>query len=81
MLPLLRSVHVKVFGRLHDDGYHERRQQASEKRQGTKSREVERLQCSGLQEGLIETRTPMRTDGASSDRGDVAFKRVMLLPF
>jgi hypothetical protein len=27
-----------------------------------------------LQEGLIETRTPMRTDGASSDRVDGAFK-------
>ena len=58
---------MKVFGRLQDDPIHMRRQQAFETRQWTKSREVERLQCSGLHEGLIETRTLMRTDGASSD--------------
>jgi hypothetical protein len=58
-----------------------RRRQAYEKRQGTESREVERLQCSGLHEGLIETRTLMRPDGASSEQVDGAFKRVMPLPF
>ena len=54
-------VHVKVFGRLHDDPIHTRRRQAFEKRQWTKSREVGRLRCGGLYEGLIGTRTPMRT--------------------
>jgi hypothetical protein len=56
------ALHVKVFGRLHDDPIRARRRQAYEKRQGTKSRAVERLQCSGLHEGLIETRTLIRTD-------------------
>ena len=68
---------MKDFGRLHDDPIRARRRQAYEKRQWTKSREVERLQCSGLHEGLMETRTLMRTDGASSDSVDGAFKRVM----
>jgi hypothetical protein len=40
---------------------------------------VERLQCSGLHEGLIETRTLMRTEGAYSDQVDGAFKRAMPL--
>ena len=71
---------VKVFGRLHDDPIRARRRQAYEKRQWTKSREAERLQSGGLQEGLIETRT-MRTDGAWSDQVDGAFKREMPLPF
>ena len=51
---------VKVFGRLHDDPIHARRRQAFEKRQWTKSREVGRLRCGGLYEGLIGMRTPMR---------------------
>ena len=72
---------VKVFGRLHDDPIRARRQQASENRQWTKSREVERLQCSGLREGLVETRTLMRTNGASSDQVEGGFKRAMPLPF
>jgi hypothetical protein len=75
------SVVVKVFGRLHDDPIRARRRQAYEKRQWTKSREVERLQSGGLQEGLIVSRTLMSTDGASSDQVDGAFKRVMPLPF
>ena len=37
------------------------RRQAFEKRQWTKSREVGRLRCGGRYEGLIRTRTPMRT--------------------
>ena len=52
---------MKVFGRLHDDPIHTRRRQAFEKRQWTKSREVGRLRCGGLYEGLIGTRTLMRT--------------------
>jgi hypothetical protein len=72
---------VKVFGRLHDGPIRARQRQAYEKRQWTKSREVERLQCSGLQECVIETRTLMRMDGASSEHVDGAFKRVMRLPF
>ena len=48
---------VKVFGRLQDHPIRTRRQQAFEKRQWTKSREVERLLCGGLYEGLIEMRT------------------------
>jgi hypothetical protein len=39
---------VKVFGRLHDDPIRARRRQAYEKRQWTKSREVERLQSGAL---------------------------------
>jgi hypothetical protein len=39
---------VQVLGRLHDDPIHARRRQASEKRQGTKSREVEHRRCSRL---------------------------------
>ena len=72
---------MKVFGRLHDDPIRARRRQAYEKRQWTKSREVERLQCGGLHEGLSETRTLMRPDGAWSDQVGGAFKRVMPLPF
>ena len=59
-----RTALVKRFGRLQDHPNHTRRQQAYETRQGTKSRAVERLQCSGLDEGLIETRMLMRTEGA-----------------
>ena len=71
---------MKVFGRLHDDPIHTRRRQAFEKRQWTKSREVGRLQCGGLYEGLIGARTLMRTDGTSRDEVDGAFKRVMPSP-
>jgi hypothetical protein len=55
------SAAVKVFGRLHDDPIHTRRRQAFERRQWTKSREVGRLRCGGLCEGLIGMRTPMRS--------------------
>ena len=37
---------VKVFGRLDDDANHVRQRQASEKRQGTKSREAGTRRCS-----------------------------------
>src|SRR6185369_9813248 len=47
------SSFVQVFGCLHDDPIHARRRQASEKRQGTKSREVARLRCGGLYGDLI----------------------------
>jgi len=67
MLRMLRSEPVKVFGRLHDDPIRTRRQQAYEKRQWTKSRDVERLQSSGLHETW-------------SDQVDGAFKRVMPFP-
>ena len=52
---------MKVFGRLHDDPIHTRGRQAFEKRQWTKSREVGRLRCGGVYEGLMGMRTPMRT--------------------
>jgi hypothetical protein len=65
--------------RLHDDPTHTRRRQAYEKRQWTKSREVARLRCRGLYEGLLATPTPM-TDGMSRDEIDVALKRVMPSP-
>jgi hypothetical protein len=70
-----------VFGRLHDDPIRAHRRQAYEKRQWTKSREVERRRSGGFQEGLIETRTLMRTDGASSEQVDGAFKQVIPLRF
>ena len=54
-----------------------RRRQAYEKRQWTKSREVGRLRCGGLYEGLMGTRTLLRTDGTSRDEVDGAFKRGM----
>jgi len=41
---------VKVLGRLHDYAMDERRRQASEKRQGTKSREVSTVSASGYGE-------------------------------
>jgi hypothetical protein len=50
---LHESACVQVFGCLHDDPIHARRRQASEKRQGTKSREVARLRCGGLYGDLI----------------------------
>ena len=53
--------------RLHDDPIHTHRRQAFEKRQWTKSREAGRLRCGRLYEGLITTRTLMRTDGTSRD--------------
>ena len=71
----------KVFGRLQDHPIHTREQQAFEKRQWTKSREVERLPCGGPYEGLTELRTLMRMDRASRDQVDGAFKRVMPLPY
>src|SRR5262245_33532571 len=48
-VPLL----CRFLGRLHDDRSHTRRREASEKRQGTKSREVERRRRSGLYGDLI----------------------------
>jgi hypothetical protein len=69
------------IGRLRDDPIHARRRQACEKRQWTKSRAAARLQCGGLYEGLIGTRTLMRTGGASRDEIDGTFKRVMPSPF
>ena len=47
------SALVQVFGRLQDDPTRVRRREASEKRQGTKSREVARLRCGGLYGDLI----------------------------
>ena len=72
---------MKVFGRLHDDPIHTRQRQAFEKRQWRKSREVGRLRCGGLYEGLIEMLTPMGTDGTLRDEVDWAFKRVVPLPY
>jgi hypothetical protein len=81
LIALQESAAVKVFGRLHDDPIRARRRQAYEKRQWTKSRDVELLQCSGLHEGLIETRALIRADGTWSDQVDGGFKRVMPFPF
>jgi hypothetical protein len=39
---------VQVLGRLHEDPIRVRQLQASEKRQGTKSREADLRRCSGL---------------------------------
>ena len=44
---------------------HTRQQQASEKRQGTKSREGERLRCDGLYAGLTGMPTLIVSDGVS----------------
>src|SRR5215831_15441818 len=44
------SASVKVLGRLHDYAMDERRRQASEKRQGTKSREVSTVSARGYGE-------------------------------
>jgi hypothetical protein len=41
------SVHVQVFGCRHDEAIHALRRPASEKRQGTKSREVGHRRCRG----------------------------------
>ena len=45
--PLTKITPYKVLGRLHDELLHARRRQASEKRQGTKSREADRRRCDG----------------------------------
>jgi len=50
LLQVLRSESVKVLGRLHDYPMDERRRQASEKRQGTKSREVSTVSATGYGE-------------------------------
>ena len=39
---------VQLLGRVHNEPLHARRRQASEKRQGTKSREADRRRCGGL---------------------------------
>jgi hypothetical protein len=44
---LRRSAFVQVFGCRHDDAIHALRRPASEKRQGTKSREVGHRRCRG----------------------------------
>ena len=46
-LPPIMSVPVQVFGCRHDDAIHALRRPASEKRQGTKSREVGHRRCRG----------------------------------
>ena len=45
---MITSVVVQVSGRLDGEAIHARRREASEKRQGTKSRLVGRRRCSGL---------------------------------
>jgi hypothetical protein len=58
---------VQVFGRLHDESIHARRVQASEKRQGTKSREVEHRRRSGLYGDLAAAGTVGMVDWAWRD--------------
>jgi len=77
---MLTAVCVKVFGRLHDDPIRTRRQQACEKRQWTKSREVARLRRGGLDQGLIGAPTLMVRNGTSRDEVEGTFKRVMPSP-
>jgi hypothetical protein len=69
----------RFLGRLDDESIHVHRREASEKRQGTKSRLVGRLPCRELDEGLMETRTLMRRDGTWRDANG-AFKQVMPSP-
>jgi hypothetical protein len=80
LLHTLTAEGVQVFGRLHDDPIHTRRRQAYEKRQGTKSREVGRLRCGGLYDGLIGMPTLMMTDRTSRQEIEGAFKGVTLSP-
>jgi hypothetical protein len=47
---------VQVFGCRHDDAIHALRRPASEKRQGTKSREVGHRRCRGRYEYLAAVR-------------------------
>jgi hypothetical protein len=77
---MLTAVFVKLFGRLHDDPIHTRQRQAFEKHQWTKSREVGRLRCSGLCDGLIGAPTLMRTEATARNEVDGAFKRVTPSP-
>ena len=74
------SVHVKLFGCLHDDPIRRHRRQAFEKHQWTKSRETARLRCGGLGQVLVGTPTLVVRDGASREEVDGAFQRVMPLP-
>jgi hypothetical protein len=55
---------VQVFGRLNDNGNPSREQQASEKRQGTKSRAFGSLRCSSGYEELVA--------GTVAEIGDVS---------
>ena len=49
-----KSVYVQVFGCRHDEAIHALRRPASEKRQGTKSREVDRAINAGF--GYLEVK-------------------------
>jgi hypothetical protein len=61
LLRLLTSESVKVLGRLDDHPMATRRRQASEKRQGTKSREVSTVGAAGYGE-LASMRTVAMVD-------------------
>jgi hypothetical protein len=50
------SAYVQVFGCRHDDAIHALRRPASEKRQGTKSREVGHRRCRGRYGDLAAVR-------------------------
>jgi hypothetical protein len=65
------SVVVQVFGRLQDDPTRVRRREASEKRQGTKSREVARLRCGGLYGDLITAEVMAVEDWVGLSRQDL----------
>src|SRR5262245_26884974 len=69
----------RFLGRLHDESLHTRRREASEKRQGTKSRLVGRRRCSGLYNGLIGKLT-LITDGTRREEVERAFGAVVPPP-
>jgi hypothetical protein len=62
---LATSFSVQVFGRLRDDPIRAYRREASEKRQGTKSREVGRRRGSGFYGDLAATSIVGMVDWAS----------------
>jgi hypothetical protein len=63
------SVDVQVLGRLDDDAIRVRRREASEKRQGTKSRDVERGRCHVRYGDLTKSTLLVRVLGGVRLRG------------
>jgi len=62
------SAFVQVFRCLHDNPIRRHWRQASEKRQGTKSREVEPRRCSGLYGDLVASGVMAVVDWAGPER-------------
>jgi hypothetical protein len=72
LLHLLTAAFVQVFGRLDDDSSPERQRQASEKRQGTKSRDVGHPTLQQLLWGI-------RRVDADRERGEEAFRWAIVM--